>query len=66
MSLSGKFETPEEMSRKGGFGMGMPLIQLGLLYEWEDRKRDLNVQDGRITGMVTFHNLLCKISLTTR
>ena len=42
-------ETPKEMSRKGGFGMGDVTnpMQASTVIEWEDRKRDLNVQDGR-------------------
>ena len=42
-------ETPKEMSRKGGFGMGDVTnpMQADTVIEWEDRKRDLNVQDGR-------------------
>jgi len=42
-------ETPKEMSRKGGFGMGDVTnpMQAETVIEWEDRKRDLNVQDGR-------------------
>ena len=42
-------ETPKEMSRKGGFGMGDVTnpMQAATVIEWEDRKRDLNVQDGR-------------------
>ena len=41
-------ETPKEMSRKGGFGMGDVTnpMQADTVIEWEDRKRDLNVQDG--------------------
>ena len=42
-------ETPKEMSRRGGFGMGDVTnpMQASTVIEWEDRKRDLNVQDGR-------------------
>ena len=42
-------ETPKEMSRRGGFGMGDVTnpMQADTVIEWEDRKRDLNVQDGR-------------------
>ena len=42
-------ETPKEMSRRGGFGMGNVTnpMQASTVIEWEDRKRDLNVQDGR-------------------
>ena len=42
-------ETPKEMSRTGGFGMGDVTnpMQASTVIEWEDRKRDLNVQDGR-------------------
>jgi hypothetical protein len=42
-------ETPKEMSRTGGFGMGDVTnpMQADTVIEWEDRKRDLNVQDGR-------------------
>ena len=42
-------KTPKEMSRKGGFGMGDVTnpMQADTVIEWEDRKRDLNVQDGR-------------------
>ena len=42
-------ETPKEMSRRGGFGMGDVTnpMQASTVIEWEDRKRDLNVRDGR-------------------
>ena len=42
-------ETPKDMSRKGGVGMGDVTnpMQASTVIEWEDRKRDLNVQDGR-------------------
>ena len=42
-------ETSKEMSRRGGFGMGDVTnpMQASTVIEWEDRKRDLNVQDGR-------------------
>ena len=42
-------EPPKEMSRRGGFGMGDVTnpMQASTVIEWEDRKRDLNVQDGR-------------------
>ena len=42
-------ETPKEMSREGGFGMGATTnsMQANTVIEWEDRKRELNVTDGR-------------------
>ena len=48
-SVEENSETPKEMSRKGGFGMGDVTnpMQASTVIEWEDRKRDLNVQDGR-------------------
>jgi len=41
--------TPKEMSRTGGFGMGKTTnsMQADTVIEWEDRKRDLNVVDGK-------------------
>ena len=42
-------ETPKEQSRTGGFGMGDVTnpMQASTVIEWEDRKRDLNVENGR-------------------
>ena len=41
--------TPKEISRNGGFGMGTTTntMQADTVIEWEDRKRDLNVNDGK-------------------
>ena len=42
-------EAPKEQSRTGGFGMGDVTnpMQASSVIEWEDRKRDLNVESGR-------------------
>ena len=42
-------EVAKEQSRTGGFGMGDVTnpMQASTVIEWEDRKRDLNVENGR-------------------